>query len=63
MFMTHFSVEEQVIIRWGRQLGQKAKILNCLVGDEYKVKIEDGSIGYFIGKGLKKEKERIQQLV
>ena len=57
--MTHFSVGDQVIIRWGRQQGQKAEILKSLLADEYKVKIEDGSIRYFAGRGLERENARI----
>lgn len=55
--MSHFVVGEHVIIRWGKHQGQKARIMT-IVADTYKVKIEDGSVGFFNGKGLEGEKER-----
>jgi len=62
--MTHFSVGEQVIIRYGRHEGQKATIiLRSQPGDTYRVKVEDGSVLFFTSKGLKKEKERVQKAV
>jgi len=62
--MTHFSVGEQVIIRYGRHEGQKATIiLRSQPGDAYRVKVEDGSVLFFTSKGLKKEKERVQKAV
>ena len=59
--MARFSVGEQVIIRYGKHQGQKATIMTSQSGDAYKVKAEDGTVLFFIGKGL--EKERIQQPV
>jgi len=61
MFMTHFSVGEQVIIRWGLHQGQKAKIIKTLLADGYKVKIQDGSIRFFSSKGLEKQKAEVQE--
>jgi hypothetical protein len=48
----HFSVGDRVIIRFGKQQGQKATILKAKPGDEYTVRIEDGSVLNFSGKGL-----------
>ncbi len=56
MFMTRFSVGEQVIIRYGRQQGQKATIIRSQLADGYMVKVEDGSIRFYSGKGLEKRK-------
>jgi ribosomal protein L24 len=53
--MTHFTVGEQVTIRWGKQEGQKGTIIKSVLADSYKVKIEDGSVAYFSGKGLEKK--------
>jgi hypothetical protein len=55
-FMIRFSVGEQVIIRYGRHQGKKAIIMKTQPSDAYKVKAEDGSILFFSGKGLEKEK-------
>jgi hypothetical protein len=54
--MTHFSVGEQVRIRFGKQQGQKATIIKNPQADAYKVKVEDGSIRYYSWKGLEKER-------
>jgi hypothetical protein len=53
--MTGFSVGDQVIIRYGRQQGQKGKIIKSQRADVYEVRIEDGSVLFFSGKGLDKE--------
>lgn len=58
--MTHFAVGDHVVIRWGRQQGQKAEIIKSLLAGEYKVKIEGGAVSYFSGKGLEKAKARVQ---
>jgi hypothetical protein len=55
MVMTRFAIGEQVIIRYGRQQGKKAAIIQCQPADVYKVKVEDGSVLFFSGKGLEKE--------
>jgi ribosomal protein L24 len=54
--MTRFSVGDQVIVRYGDQQGRKAKIIKKLPADAYKVKVEDGSVRFFSGKGLEKDK-------
>ena len=60
--MTHFSVGEQAIIRYGKHEGQKATIiLRSQPGDAYRVKAEDGTVLFFTSKGL--EKERVQKAV
>ena len=53
--MTRFAVGEQVIIRYGRQRGQKATVIESQAANVYKVKVEDGSILFFSGKGLEGE--------
>jgi hypothetical protein len=53
--MTHFSVGDQVVIRYGRQQGQKGKIIRTQLADVYEVKVLDGSILFFSSKGLDKE--------
>jgi hypothetical protein len=55
--MTRFSVGDQVIIRFGRHQGQKATILASQASDAYKVKLEDGSVLFYSGKGLEQETE------
>ena len=59
--MTHFSVGEHVLIRYGKQHGQKATILKRQPAEVYEVKVEDGAILFFSGKGLESEKERVEQ--
>jgi hypothetical protein len=54
--MTRFSVGEQVIVRFGSHQGRKAEIIKNLRADAYKVRIEDGSVRFFSGKGLEKNK-------
>ena len=57
--MTRFSVGEQVVIRFGRHQGKKATIIKSQPADVYEVKVENGFILFFSGKGLEKEKERV----
>ena len=52
--MSHFCVGDHVIIRYGRQQGQKAPIIARQLADVYKVKTEDGSLLFLSGKGLEK---------
>ena len=52
--MTHLSVGDQVVIRFGKQQGLKGKIIGSQPADAYKVKVEDGSVRYYSGKGLTK---------
>jgi hypothetical protein len=59
--MIHLSVGDQVVIRFGNQQGQKAIIIKNPNANVYKVKVADGSIRYYSGKGL--DKERTQQSV
>ena len=47
---------EQVVIRYGRQQGLKATILKALPADAYKVRVEDGSVHFYSGKGLATER-------
>lgn len=53
--MTRFSVGERVIVLYGRQQGQKATIMASQPAEVYKVKVEDGAVLFFSGKGLGKE--------
>jgi len=61
--MTRFAVGEQVIVRFGRQQGQKATIIKSQPADVYQVKVEDGSVLFFTGKGLEKGQEQAKQVV
>ena len=61
--MTHFIVGEQVSIRYGRQRGQKAKIIKSSSPDAYLVKVEDGSIRFYSGKGLAKASDGLPIVV
>jgi len=61
MFMIRFCVGEQVLIRYGRHQGQKAKIIESQAAHVYKVKIEDGPILFYSGKGLEMAKEGVQK--
>jgi hypothetical protein len=54
--MPCFSVGDEVIIRYGRQQGQKGKIIKRQQADVYEVRVEDGSVLFFSGKGLEKER-------
>jgi hypothetical protein len=51
--MTHFSLGEEVMVRYGKHQGQMAKFLKCLPANDYKVKVVDGSVCFYTGKGLK----------
>jgi ribosomal protein L24 len=61
--MTHFSVGDQVIVRFGRQQGQRATVLKSGPGDAYMVKVEDGSVRFYSGKGLEQRVEGTQAVV
>jgi hypothetical protein len=56
--MTSFSVGDEVIVRYGSHEGQKGKIIKSQQADVYEVRIEDGSVLFFSGKGLDKESNR-----
>jgi len=53
--MAHFSLGEQVVVRYGKHQGRKATIMKSQPGDAYKVKVEDGTVLFYSGKGLEKE--------
>jgi ribosomal protein L24 len=55
--MTSFSVGDEVIIRFGKHQGRKARVIEVQPAKVYKVKVEDGHILFFTEKGLKGEKE------
>jgi hypothetical protein len=53
--MIHFAVGDQVVIRFGKQQGQRATIIKCQPAGVYLVRVEDGSVLCFTGKGLEKQ--------
>ena len=59
--MTRFCVGDQVIIRWGKQQGQKTKIIQTRPANVYVAKVEDGSVSFFTEKGLQRENEGVKQ--
>ena len=52
MSMTHFAVGDQVVIRYGKHQGEKARIMKSIPADDYKVKTEAGFVLFYTGKGL-----------
>ena len=56
--MDGFRVGEQVLIRWGTRQGKRATIVKCQPANVYTVRVEDGAVLIFTGKGLEKEKEK-----
>jgi hypothetical protein len=61
--MTRFSVGEQVIIRYGKHQGQKATIIKSQPADVYTVRVDDGSIRFFSGKGLQGHDDESREVV
>jgi len=61
--MPQFAVGEQVIIRYGNHQGEKATVINNRLPDIYRVKVESGSVLFYCGKGLEKDKNEVQQAV
>jgi ribosomal protein L24 len=61
--MKSFAVGEQVIVRYGRHQGQKAKIIESQTADTYRVKVEGGFVLFYSGKGLEREKEAGHQVM
>jgi hypothetical protein len=53
-FMMRFAIGETVIIRYGTHQGKKGRIIRAQQADVYEVKVEDGFIFFFSGKGLEK---------
>jgi hypothetical protein len=49
-----FTAQEQVIIRYGSRQGQQATVIRTRQADVYEVRVEDGSILFYSGKGLAK---------
>jgi hypothetical protein len=56
-------VGDPVIIRFGKHQGKRAIILKSQLGDAYTVKIEDGPIQSYSGKGLALAEGTAQQVV
>ena len=61
--MIRFSVGDPVIIRYGKRQGRKATIVKSQPGDAYTVKVEDGIILFYSGKGLKPAEGEAPQVV
>jgi hypothetical protein len=57
--MTNFIVGEQVVIRYGRQQGLNATIIKNRLPDAYMVKVADGSVRFYSGRGLEKAHEAV----
>jgi hypothetical protein len=58
-----FAVGEQVIIRYGRHEGQRARIIENQTADTYRVKVEGGFVLFYSGKGLERENGGVQQVI
>jgi hypothetical protein len=57
--MIDFSLGDHVIIRYGLQQGQKATIVKCRHPDTYLVRVEDGTVRFYSGKGMAKAESEI----
>jgi ribosomal protein L24 len=55
--MTHFAKGDHLIIKWGKQQGKKATVIESQPADVYKLKVEDGWVVFYSGKGLQRDKE------
>jgi ribosomal protein L24 len=53
--MIYLSVGDEVTIRYGRQQGQKGRIIRTQLADVYEVKVADGPIRCFSSKRLHKD--------
>jgi ribosomal protein L24 len=53
--MDHFSEGDEVVIRYGKQQGQKGVIVKTQAADVYRVKLEDGSVLFFCAKGMERK--------
>ena len=51
--MVCFAVGKQVTVLYGKRQGQKGTVLKTQPADVYVVKIEEGTVLFFSGKGLK----------
>src|SRR5437764_1150407 len=54
-FMIRYAVGDQVVILYGKHQSQKGRIIRTQEADVYEVRIEDGFILFFSGKGLEKD--------
>jgi hypothetical protein len=63
VYMTTFSVGDQVVIRYGIHEGKRARIITRREKDAYKVKAEDGYILFFSSKGLKLEAGKLGRVM
>lgn len=53
--MERFSEGDTVVIRYGKQQGQAGVILKSQAADVYRVKLDDGSVLFFCGKGMERK--------
>ena len=60
--MTAFSIGDHVIIRYGLQQSQKATIVKCRHPDTYLVRVDDGTVRFYSGKGLAKADGEIEKI-
>ncbi len=61
--MAGFAVGDRVIIRFGHQQGLKGKVIGSQPAAVYKVRMDNGPVLYFSGKGLAADTEGIQKVV
>jgi hypothetical protein len=52
--MERFSEGDEVVIRYGKQQGQKGVIVKNQAAEVYRVRLEDGSVLFFCGKGMER---------
>jgi hypothetical protein len=53
--MDRFSEGDEVVIRYGKQQGQKGIILKNQAADVYRVRLEDNSVLFFCAKGMERK--------
>jgi hypothetical protein len=53
--MERFSEGDTVIIRYGNQQGQGGVIVKNQDADVYRVRLDDGSVLFFCGKGMERK--------
>jgi len=58
--MTSFSVGDPVIIRFGERQGLAGIVVKAQPSNVYLVRIEDGAVLFFMGKGLARKTEETE---
>jgi hypothetical protein len=53
--MELFFEGDEVVIRYGKQQGQKGVIVKNQAADVYRVRLEDGSVLFFCAKGMERK--------